>query len=152
MRMTRTAAGVLLALAGAALSGCVSVREAAEEPAEPTARASLAVPGALTASTTPLPSTHPHRKAHAAGHREDPAPPRPAPPPPRAVPSRAHTPPAAPPPPPRHHAPRREQREARPPATGSAGGGDGVCALGRTFGGWPADSPQARICRDAYGG
>ncbi|MEW1685695.1 hypothetical protein [Streptomyces sp. NPDC093594] len=26
-----------------------------------------------------------------------------------------------------------------------------VCALGREYGGWPADSPQARICQDTYG-
>ncbi|MEW2349242.1 hypothetical protein AB0904_16385 [Streptomyces sp. NPDC006684] len=148
--MTRTATGVLLALAGAVLSGCVSVRETAREPVEPAARASLAVPGALTASTTPLPSPRSRRGSHSAGHREDPAPPQPAPPPPRAAPTRAHTPPAAPPAPPRRAAPHREQREARPPARGNGGGG--VCALGRTYGGWPADSPQARICRDAYGG
>ncbi|WP_432090858.1 hypothetical protein [Streptomyces sp. NRRL F-5630] len=148
--MTRTVAGALLALAGAALCGCVSVREAAEEPAEPTARASLAVPGALTASTTPLPSAHPRRTAHSAEHREDPAPPRPAPPPPRTAPSHVPPPPEAPPPSPRRHAPHRERHEARPPATGSGGGG--VCALGRAYGGWPADSPQTRICRNAYGG
>ncbi|WP_433343427.1 hypothetical protein [Streptomyces sp. CA-253872] len=148
--MTRTAAGVLLALAGAALSGCVTVREAAKEPAEPVPRTSLAVPGALTASTTPLPSADTDREAHSAGHREDPAPPRPAPPPPRPAPPRAHPrPQTPPPPPPRRPAPQGERRAAKPPA--AQGGGD-VCALGRTYGGWPADSPQARICRDAYGG
>ncbi|MFJ2647743.1 hypothetical protein ACIO1C_13545 [Streptomyces sp. NPDC087420] len=26
-----------------------------------------------------------------------------------------------------------------------------VCALGETYGGWSEDSPQARICHDAYG-
>ncbi|BCL32139.1 hypothetical protein ACFFS2_35870 [Streptomyces aurantiacus] len=26
-----------------------------------------------------------------------------------------------------------------------------VCALGQTYGGWQADSPQAAICEDAYG-
>ncbi|OUD01098.1 hypothetical protein CA983_22170, partial [Streptomyces swartbergensis] len=26
-----------------------------------------------------------------------------------------------------------------------------VCALGRRYGGWRADSPEATICRDAYG-
>jgi hypothetical protein len=26
-----------------------------------------------------------------------------------------------------------------------------VCALGRRYGGWRADSPEARICRDTYG-
>ncbi|MFF9809537.1 hypothetical protein ACF1G5_31195 [Streptomyces coeruleorubidus] len=27
-----------------------------------------------------------------------------------------------------------------------------VCALGRRYGGWRADSPEATICRDTYGG
>ncbi|MHC5258272.1 hypothetical protein ACYSUO_10320 [Streptomyces sp. UC4497] len=27
-----------------------------------------------------------------------------------------------------------------------------VCALGRRYGGWDPDSPQAAICRDTYGG
>jgi hypothetical protein len=26
-----------------------------------------------------------------------------------------------------------------------------VCALGRTYGGWRADSPEATICRQTYG-
>ncbi|MFE9250651.1 hypothetical protein [Streptomyces sp. NPDC007088] len=57
---------------------------------------------------------------------------------------------------------RRELQRPRPtppapaPRTGGGGGsprgGDGgVCGLGRTYGGWPADSPQARICGQAYG-
>ncbi len=29
--------------------------------------------------------------------------------------------------------------------------GTDVCALGRRYGGWRADSPEATICRDAYG-
>ncbi|MFF0289988.1 hypothetical protein [Streptomyces sp. NPDC005262] len=32
------------------------------------------------------------------------------------------------------------------PATGTD-----VCALGRGYGGWPAGSPQSRICEDTYG-
>lgn len=26
-----------------------------------------------------------------------------------------------------------------------------MCALGRTYGGWRADSPEAVICKQAYG-
>jgi hypothetical protein len=37
---------------------------------------------------------------------------------------------------------------AQPPARS----GNGVCAAGTQFGGWPANSPQARICRSVYGG
>ncbi|WP_327065400.1 hypothetical protein [Kitasatospora sp. NBC_01302] len=38
--------------------------------------------------------------------------------------------------------------------TGGAGGagGTGVCGLAQTYGRWPADSDQARICRGVYGG
>ncbi|MFI6644180.1 hypothetical protein [Streptomyces sp. NPDC050504] len=35
--------------------------------------------------------------------------------------------------------------------SGSAGSA-GICALGESYGGWAHGSPQARICRDAYGG
>ncbi|MFF7636209.1 hypothetical protein ACFZB9_24130 [Kitasatospora sp. NPDC008050] len=31
-------------------------------------------------------------------------------------------------------------------------GGTGVCGLAQTYGQWPADSEQARICRGVYGG
>jgi hypothetical protein len=145
--MTRTATGVLLTLAGAALSGCVSVGETARGPAEPTGRASLAVPGALTASTTPLPSPHTRRTAHSQSPREDPPSPGPAPPPPPPASPRAGR--TTPPPPSPHRtAPREERHEAGPPA--APGGGD-VCALGRVYGGWPADSPQALICHATYG-
>ncbi len=32
------------------------------------------------------------------------------------------------------------------------GGGAGLCELGRTYGGWHPDSPEATICQEAYGG
>ncbi|MGV9572128.1 hypothetical protein ACWDRX_22415, partial [Streptomyces nigra] len=32
-----------------------------------------------------------------------------------------------------------------------AGGNADVCALGRKYGGWRADSQEARICDQAYG-
>ncbi|GGX67655.1 lipoprotein [Streptomyces fructofermentans] len=46
---------------------------------------------------------------------------------------------------------REPERHAapRPPVPGP---GTDVCALGRSYGGWPADSPQAAICKDVYGG
>ncbi|MFD8519625.1 hypothetical protein [Streptomyces capillispiralis] len=34
---------------------------------------------------------------------------------------------------------------------GDASGRPDLCALGRKYGGWRADSPEAAICRDAYG-
>lgn len=39
-----------------------------------------------------------------------------------------------------------------PPAVSDAFPKDtGVCALGRRYGGWKPDSPEATICRDTYG-
>ncbi|MFE2375715.1 hypothetical protein [Streptomyces sp. NPDC059398] len=43
--------------------------------------------------------------------------------------------------------PRRHPERAGHPSGHPAG----VCALGEGYGGWPADSPQARICRQTYG-
>ncbi len=40
-----------------------------------------------------------------------------------------------------------------PVPDGSTGSGDSdVCALGRQYGGWRADSPDAAVCRQMYGG
>ncbi|WP_435878782.1 hypothetical protein [Streptomyces werraensis] len=56
--------------------------------------------------------------------------------------------------------PTRRTHAPRPPAQppggggslpGGASGGSDICAMGREYGGWPADSPQARICQDTYG-
>ncbi|MEW2572749.1 hypothetical protein [Streptomyces sp. NPDC047070] len=54
--------------------------------------------------------------------------------------------------PPRPSEPRRPEHRAVPrlPASVPSTGTD-VCALGRTYGGWRADSPQAAICQDMYG-
>lgn len=68
-----------------------------------------------------------------------------APRPPRAAPGPA---PRAP----HHAAPPRAVHAPRAGGAAGAGGGGGMCGLGESYGHWPADSPQARICRDAYGG
>ncbi|MET7540981.1 hypothetical protein [Streptomyces sp. NPDC005507] len=69
-----------------------------------------------------------------------------------------------PPQPPRHEAPHRSgpghaARPAAPPphhphtAAPAAPGVPGyVCALGHQYGKWNPDSPEARICRETYGG
>ncbi|MFI6052832.1 hypothetical protein ACIBCO_22460 [Streptomyces violascens] len=74
----------------------------------------------------------------------------------------------SPPPPPKaeqpdaprhHHRPRAEQPRHHPaaptkrhhrPAPAPPASGD-ICALGQGYGGWQPDSPEARICREAYG-
>ncbi|MFI2426576.1 hypothetical protein ACH5A7_21185 [Streptomyces sp. NPDC018955] len=40
---------------------------------------------------------------------------------------------------------------AEPTRRGTPGAPD-VCALGRQYGGWRPDSPEATICEEAYGG
>jgi hypothetical protein len=40
---------------------------------------------------------------------------------------------------------------AEPMRRGASGGPD-VCALGRQYGGWRPGSPEATICKEAYGG
>ncbi|MFD9396658.1 hypothetical protein ACFWBB_39775 [Streptomyces sp. NPDC060000] len=47
----------------------------------------------------------------------------------------------------RHAQPRAEV----PDAQEEVGGNTDVCALGKRYGGWQGDSPQASICRQAYG-
>lgn len=37
------------------------------------------------------------------------------------------------------------------PVRPDTGGGADLCALGREYGGWQADSPEATICKDTYG-
>ncbi|MBP0458166.1 hypothetical protein JFN87_11725, partial [Streptomyces bomunensis] len=52
----------------------------------------------------------------------------------------------------RLHAGGRDRRQAEPPvAPALPDGASGVCALGEAYGHWPAGSPQARICHQAYG-
>lgn len=75
----------------------------------------------------------------------------------RAAPPAPATAPAAPPrhvpadPPRRPEPPRPDQRTVpRLPAQAGPVETD-VCALGRKYGGWQADSPQSVICKDTYG-
>ncbi|GGN52582.1 lipoprotein [Streptomyces albiflavescens] len=73
---------------------------------------------------------------------------RAAPPPPAAAPA---IPPRRPHPAP-HPEPRRpEPHVAVPPAVPDVPQNPDVCALGRKYGGWQTDSPEATICRRAYG-
>ncbi|MDQ1040158.1 hypothetical protein QFZ75_006574 [Streptomyces sp. V3I8] len=48
--------------------------------------------------------------------------------------------------------PRRPEQRAvpRPPPSVPSTNVD-VCALGRSYGGWKADSPEAAVCEDVYG-
>ncbi|WP_455351834.1 hypothetical protein [Streptomyces sp. SYSU K217416] len=147
MHRTRTTTTLLLGLAVSAVSGCVSV-----DPA----------PSTFPVRHEPRLTREDEPKLVQAPAREalDSAPKSPEPrkaPAPDSVTSR----PAAPPPEPTS-APVRP----RPPGTETPDGTTrtprrvlpslpvetvDVCALGRQYGGWRADSQESRICRDAYG-
>jgi hypothetical protein len=76
------------------------------------------------------------------------APHRAAPPTPVAPPATTeHRPDPAPHPEPRRHKP----RVAGPPVSPEVPKTPGVCALGRKYGGWKSDSPEAVICQGTYG-
>ncbi|MFD8570210.1 hypothetical protein [Streptomyces sp. NPDC057694] len=155
MLRTTSSATLLLTAAAAAVTavtatGCVSV-SAPPAPAAPTPSATAPAPRpeghsdgrplvqgpAREALQRTEPS--PHRSPAAPRHAETPrAPAHHAVPSPRRAPDTvapAHT-----------TAPRAERPVVpAPPHTD-------VCALGRQYGGWDPDSPQATICKDTYGG
>ncbi|MEU9183632.1 hypothetical protein AB0D14_03485 [Streptomyces sp. NPDC048484] len=54
--------------------------------------------------------------------------------------------------PPQRSEPRRPGHRPAPPLpTSVPSTGTDVCALGRAYGGWKADSPEAALCKDMYG-
>ncbi|WP_373010760.1 hypothetical protein [Streptomyces sp. Amel2xC10] len=151
MQRTTTTATLLVTVAVSALTGCVTV-QAPTGPAPGAAVPSRAsVPGPDGRAGTRVvqaparealemtgtgPSRGPERSAAPAeGQRVAPARPRPAQPRPLPRP--------APPKRQRPAAPRTEIPDVR--------GGADVCALGRKYGGWKRDSPEATICDQAYG-
>ncbi|AJP05533.1 hypothetical protein TU94_05395 [Streptomyces cyaneogriseus subsp. noncyanogenus] len=165
MHRTTTTATLLLTVAVSALTGCVTLQR-------PPAPAPSATP---TAPSAPRPDGAPEPRVVQAPAREALemiGPSRPAAPSP-AVSRRTPAPAAAPPrqpsavrPEPRPRPARPEPREPAPPAprrpraaspgaanpAGRGGPGNaGVCSLGRTYGGWRADSPEAVICKRTYG-
>ncbi|MER6980290.1 hypothetical protein ABT317_25800, partial [Streptomyces carpinensis] len=52
---------------------------------------------------------------------------------------------------PHHRRPPRTPHTEAPSGTHAVPGNPGVCALGRQYGGWRPDSPEARICGQTYG-
>ncbi|MEV0095538.1 hypothetical protein [Streptomyces sp. NPDC050738] len=145
MHQKKITVTLLAGLAVSAVSGCMAV-------ASPPAPA----PSPQSAPTKPAPYVEPQIvQAPAIEALEAAAPPE-----------RADTPPSSPSAP---QAP-RTRRPDRPaaPRTGTAtkrrtppapriepavpATSSDVCALGQSYGGWQPDSPQARICRQTYGG
>ncbi|MYT75751.1 hypothetical protein GTY60_39545 [Streptomyces sp. SID8367] len=153
---TTSSATLLLTAAAAAVtavtaSGCVSV-SAPPAPAAPTPSATAPAPRPEGHSADrPLvqgPAREALQRSEPSPHRS-PAVQRPAEPP--RVPAH-HAVPAAPRKAPDPVAPARTRapRIDRPAVPAPPPNTD-VCALGRQYGGWSPDSPQATICKDTYG-
>lgn len=152
VQRTTTTATLLVAVAVTALSGCVTVQR-------PPASGTPAAPSELTAPHPdgkggPRPAQDPAREA-----LESVGPSRKAEP--GTTPSHRLTPPpkaVAPVAPPRHvrPAPRPEprphqRRTAAPSGAPSLPKRADLCALGKKYGGWKPDSPEAVLCAKAYG-
>ncbi|MER6405568.1 hypothetical protein ABT269_18945 [Streptomyces viridosporus] len=151
-----TTATLLLTVAVSALSGCVTVqRPPAPGPPGAAPRPSEARPVVQAPAREALERVGPSRRPKASetpSHRAAPttaAPERKAPPGERNGQTRS-----ARPQPRTSGRPQRPQPLPRiPEATRHVGGGGtGLCALGRQYGGWHPDSPEATICKETYGG
>ncbi|MEU6537221.1 hypothetical protein [Streptomyces sp. NPDC047000] len=151
MHRTTTTAALLVTMAVSALSGCTTVqRPAAPGPPTAPSRPSAQRPdGSARPRVVQAPArealetTGPSRRP-GPGEREPAGGPAPV----RRPPDR----PARPAPRPRP-APPRAGVPAVPDASGLSRAvrrGTDVCALGRTYGGWRPDSPEARVCAQAY--
>ncbi|MFE7935314.1 hypothetical protein ACFU6S_42640 [Streptomyces sp. NPDC057456] len=160
-RTTTTTATLLVTVAVSALAGCVTVqRPAVPGPVLAPSRPSVPRPERLTeVQVVQAPAREALEMVGPSRKRKPEAPAAPAqrrrtaavpgaggagqPPPPR---SRPHT---RPPHPEtrRHPVPRVEI----PDVEAEVRRNTDVCALGRTYGGWRGDSPEATICEQAYG-
>lgn len=156
VQRTRITAGLLVGLAVTAVSGCVSV----EPRALPSPRPGTTGPVQDVAPQVVQP---PAREALEAVPDPSPSaalPPSPAPPAAGSPPQARRTAaagasrPRERPDQPRSRTPRRAPGIPSVPVPApprAAGGGPDVCALGRGYGGWPAGSPESRICSQTYG-
>ena len=149
-----TTATLLVSVAVSALAGCVTVKPppASVPPPAPSPPVAPRPDGSVKIRVVQAP-------AREALEMVGPSSGRPSPPPadPLRTPGPATTvvPPAAPDR--THRAPQPKQsgpgpRVEVPPAVSGAFPKDGdVCALGRRYGGWQPDSPEATICQKTYG-
>ncbi|MFK0159583.1 hypothetical protein ACIQVL_38405 [Streptomyces sp. NPDC090499] len=157
MHRTTTTAALLVTVTVSALSGCVTVQHpAAPGPPAGTAPSLPSVPrpdGSAEPRVVQAPVKEalemvgPSRPSH---HAAPAAPHAPVPPPPADRRPLAAAPRAATPHPPaarRSHSPQADL----PGLSRSVPKPPDVCALGEQYGGWAADSTQARVCKQAYG-
>ncbi|MEV7992266.1 hypothetical protein AB0O67_10185 [Streptomyces sp. NPDC086077] len=157
MHRTTTTATLLVTVALSAVSGCVTVQRGPA--AVPPAPAPPSAPGrdgrtepqivqapAREALELIGPSRRPGTAAPESRRPRAPAPAQQVPSPPRAQ-SRPHSDPPRPEP----HRPRQPPPAAVPDVSATIGATTDVCALGRKYGGWRPDSPEAVICEQTYG-
>ncbi|GGX73011.1 lipoprotein [Streptomyces anandii JCM 4720] len=154
MHRTTTTATLLVTVAVAALTGCVTVhRPPASAPAAPARPQAPRPDGSVAPRVVQAPArealelsgpSHPPKPTTRSASPRSPAP---APDGPRRVPH----------PLPRHHHPRLAAPRAELPVPAYTVPAHVVpanpdpCALGRTYGGWQPNSPEFRICNQAYG-
>ncbi|MFD5812968.1 hypothetical protein [Streptomyces sp. NPDC127038] len=152
MYRTTTTATLLVAVAVTALSGCVTVQRP-PAPGSPTAPSGHTVPHPDSKGGPRIEQAPPREALERVGASRKPSPDPPArhraTPPPRAVapPAPAREARPAPRPEPRHH----RRRTAVPPGAPSVPKHPDLCALGRKYGGWKANSPEAVLCARTYG-
>ncbi|NUV82382.1 hypothetical protein [Streptomyces sp. CAI-155] len=164
MQRTRFTTSLLVGVAVAAVSGCVSV-----DPQTGPSRPPRAESGGPAQDVIPQIVQPPGREALETIVEPSPSPGRPAPPAPSAAAAseaRRAGPPSAPRPPERAAPPPRRTPSHRVPGLTppllapsgvlpalprARGGPHDVCALGRGYGSWPAGSQENRICEKAYG-
>ncbi|WP_190199484.1 hypothetical protein [Streptomyces djakartensis] len=165
MHRTTTTATLLVTVAVSALSGCMTVHRppAPGPPTTPSGPSARQPEGLAETQAVQAPAREAlelievSRRPEPAASQSRPSAPAAAPPE-RTVPSGAarQPRPVRPEPRPRNtHRPRVDvpdvsgtvRRDVRTHVPDNAD----VCALGRRYGGWPADSPQATICRETYG-
>ncbi|WP_217551893.1 hypothetical protein [Streptomyces sp. GbtcB6] len=156
MHRTTTTAALLVTVTVSALSGCVTVqRPAAPGPPPGTAPSLPSVPRP-DGSTEPRVVQAPAKEAlemvgpSRPAHRSAPAASRAPAPPPAAHQRPPAAPRAATPHPRTAHRSHRSEADV-PDLSRSVPKAPDVCALGKQYGGWTADSPQARICEQTYG-
>ncbi|MFF3615868.1 hypothetical protein [Streptomyces sp. NPDC002580] len=155
MYRTTTTATLLVTVAVSALSGCMTVHRPTA-PGSPSAPSGSAAPphhGRAEPQIAQAPAREALGRSGPSGRPSSAAPPRRPTAPALQVPRAAA--PAAPPrrdrpaapPEPRH----RKPRAAAPSGTSDLPKGPDVCGLGRKYGGWSANSPEAVICTRTYG-
>ncbi|MER6784662.1 hypothetical protein ABT330_08505 [Streptomyces sp. NPDC000658] len=155
MHRTTTTATLLVTVALTALSGCVTVQRPlapgpAATPSEPSVprpdgRAGTQVVQAPVREALEMAEPSRKRERQRAARRQGAAEEPSAEPPASSGPRQQVRPPQAQPQP--HARPRVDLQDVEDAVRGKTD----VCALGRKYGGWQGDSPEAEICRRAYG-